>query len=48
MKNKRIKKNNELDNEIYIYDIGPTVLDFLGFKVPSNLDGRTIENIYID
>ena len=45
---KRIKKNNELDNEIYIYDIGPTVLDFLGFKVPSNLDGRTIENIYID
>ena len=44
----RVKKNNMLNDEIYIYDISPTVYDFLGFNIPSNLDGNIINNIYID
>ena len=43
-----VKGNNKLDNEINIYDISPTVHDFLGFNTPSNLDGKIIDNIYID
>ena len=44
----RIKKNNMLDDQIYIYDISPTVLDFLGLDIPSGLDGNIINDIYID
>jgi len=43
-----IKKNNKLIEEIHIYDISPTVLDFLGLDIPPNLDGNIIRNIYID
>lgn len=45
---KNIKKNYLIKEQVYIYDTAPTVLQALGLKPPSDIDGQVIKEIFIN
>lgn len=45
---KNVKKNYAVKEQVYIYDTAPTVLRALGLKPPPDIDGRVIEEIFVN
>ena len=44
----KIKTNYKIEEQVYIYDTAPTVLKALGIKPISDIDGKVIEEIFVD
>lgn len=45
---KNVKADYSVREQVYIYDTAPTVLRALGLKLPSDIDGGVIEEIFIN
>ena len=45
---KNVKSDYRIEGQVYIYDTAPTVLRALGLRPPADIDGRVIEEIFIN
>lgn len=44
---KGVKKNYKIKEKVFIYDTAPTVLFALGINIPPELDGKSVDEIFI-
>ena len=44
---KEVKKGYKIKEKIYIYDTAPTVLFALGINIPPELDGKSVDEIFL-
>jgi bisphosphoglycerate-independent phosphoglycerate mutase (AlkP superfamily) len=42
-----VKKDYKIKEKVFIYDTAPTVLFALGINIPPELDGKSVDEIFI-